>query len=403
MRPTSFGQGIAIDGSGASVYHNTAPTNFGSEATILWVGSLLGAASVSGSLGGITHNSSNSAPYVAVEIKRNSTGNNIFLNFNDGTTFQNITSSGAYTTGDVIVIGRIKSGTQNLYVNGLSVGSNTVSVSSIAFGTNPRLEIGDSLNARNPNAVANLLWIANRYITDAEVAALSANPWQLFQPLPRRIFVASTGTGPTYTLTAAQGSFTLTGQAAGLTASRLLTAAQGSFALTGQAATLKAARLITAAQGSYTLTGQDATLTYTPAVTYTLTAAQGAFTLTGQAAGLTAARLLTAAQGTYSLTGVAAGLTYSGEPQTITTPTARFLRRAPKLPWEQDDEPAQQDVVVAKPRRKRIKLPETEALQAVAADVPVQLVTEITGTVIRVPDIPVNLDDDEDEAILWLI
>jgi hypothetical protein len=48
-------------------------------------------------------------------------------------------------------------------------------------------------------------------------------------------------------------------------------------------------------------------------------------------------------------------------------------------------------------------LPETEALQAVAADVPVQLVTEITGTVIRVPDIPVNLDDDEDEAILWLI
>ena len=162
------------------------------------------------------------------------------------------------------------------------------------------------------NGAIGMAYMSLDFLPEVSAAKWLINPWQLFQPVRRRIFVgASTGTGPTYTLTAAQGSFTLTGQAAGLTASRLLTAAQGSYTLTGQAATLKAARLITAAQGSYTLTGQDATLTYTPAVTYTLTAAQGAFTLTGQAAGLTAARLLTAEQGTYSLTGIAAGLSVS--------------------------------------------------------------------------------------------
>ena len=106
------------------------------------------------------------------------------------------------------------------------------------------------------------------------------------------------------TIVAAQGSYTLTGQAAGLLADRLLTSAQGSYTLSGQAAGLEAARLLTSAQGSYALTGQDAGLNYGRFIT----ADQGSYTLTGQDAGLLISRLLTAAQGSYALTGQAAGL-----------------------------------------------------------------------------------------------
>lgn len=48
------------------------------------------------------------------------------------------------------------------------------------------------------------------------------------------------------------------------TSNYTLTAASGSFALTGQDATLTVARLLIAGAGSFTLTGQDAALTYSP-------------------------------------------------------------------------------------------------------------------------------------------
>lgn len=64
-----------------------------------------------------------------------------------------------------------------------------------------------------------------------------------------------------HSVTAAQGSYTLTGQAVGLTASRTLTMAQGSYVLTGQQAVFIVPRTIMVDQGSYALTGQAANLT----------------------------------------------------------------------------------------------------------------------------------------------
>lgn len=143
--------------------------------------------------------------------------------------------------------------------------------------------------------------------------------------------------GPTYTLTADQGSYALTGQTAALLASRrlavdsgsyaltgyaanlvytpvggatyTLVAGSGSYALTGQAAGLRAARKLVAAQGSYGITGQAAGL-YRG---YVLTAAQGSYTLTGRDAAFRRGYALTAASGAYTLTGYAATLTYSGQ------------------------------------------------------------------------------------------
>ena len=138
-----------------------------------------------------------------------------------------------------------------------------------------------------------------------------------------------------YTLTAAQGSYTLTGQVVGLLDLRQVSAVQGSYTLTGQAATLSysgTVRILTAAQGSYTLTGQATAFSRAR----TLPAAQGSYTLTGQDATLvlTAAARLVAEQGSYTLTGQPAGVIWSNPPG-VTAPQVwtpiRFAARMKRL------------------------------------------------------------------------
>ena len=153
----------------------------------------------------------------------------------------------------------------------------------------------------------------------------ASNEWQEFEAydhsttLAPKLQIVYTA-GSTYTLTAAQGSYTLSGQAAALAFGRLLTAAQGSYTLSWQAAVLTydgTTYTMTATQGSHALSGGDAVLT----IGRLLTAAQGSYTLSGQALAVAVARLLTAAQGSYTLTGQAAALAYSGD--VVVTPDGR--------------------------------------------------------------------------------
>lgn len=132
--------------------------------------------------------------------------------------------------------------------------------------------------------------------------------------------VAAGGGGPTYTLTAATGSFTLSGKAANLVVSRKLTAATGSFTLTGQSANLKVSRKLTAATGTFSLTGISANLVYTPVsgATYTLTAQTGVFNLIGQAAAFKVSRKLTAGTGVFYFVGNAANFYPGGVIPTTT-------------------------------------------------------------------------------------
>lgn len=110
---------------------------------------------------------------------------------------------------------------------------------------------------------------------------------------------------------AGQGSFTLSGQAAGLRRDYTLSAGQASFALSGQDATLTALgnKTLTADAGSFALSGQTAT----PRATRALAAGLGSYALTGQTASLNISGhvVLTATPATYALTGYAATLTYS--------------------------------------------------------------------------------------------
>ena len=100
-----------------------------------------------------------------------------------------------------------------------------------------------------------------------------------------------------YSLTCANGSYTVTGQNATLTyvgapQNYTLTCANGSYAVTGQSATLTYSAghtnyTLTCANGAYSVTGQIATLTYTPGTSshaYSLICANGNYFVNGQSA-----------------------------------------------------------------------------------------------------------------------
>lgn len=108
-------------------------------------------------------------------------------------------------------------------------------------------------------------------------------------------------------LNAETGTFSLTGNAATLSATRVLNSAFGSYAISGSPATLQAVRLLNSSSGAYSVTGVAATLTYTPA-SRVLDAASASYSLTGAAASLAVSRNLNLQSGSYSLTGSAATL-----------------------------------------------------------------------------------------------
>lgn len=117
--------------------------------------------------------------------------------------------------------------------------------------------------------------------------------------------VAATGA---YTLTAATGSFAITGVDAGLRAARTLTGGTGSYAITGVAAGLRVGRKIPAAVGAYSITGVNVGLR----AARTLTGGTGVFAITGVAANLVYIRSyrITAETGVFTITGQPAALTY---------------------------------------------------------------------------------------------
>jgi hypothetical protein len=226
----------------------------------------------------------------------------------------------------------------------------------------------------------------NLALPDEELRGLTPETiWRLW---PRRLvprpstFTAVTG----FTLTADSGTYSVTGQAAGLVAARRVVADQGSYAVTGQAANLiravrlladqgayslagqdvalRAARLIGADSGSYSITGQAANLVYAASGAYTLTADSGTYSISGQDDALTYvplnAYVLTADAGSYSIAGQDAALRYSGAPagggfpgfdvRTVDGPRMWWQRKPKKISDEEAEEKLEEvaEVIAAK-------------------------------------------------------
>lgn len=226
------------------------------------------------------------------------------LRFNSGTSASISNGATAFDTGDILYLEITGTSTVSWAVkkNGSAVASGTDTASGSPITAANRVGIGYSSSDATGSGIASFR-------------------------------AGSIGT-TSYTLTAAQGSYSLTGQTANLArAYAPMAAAQGSYGLTGQNATLSytVARIITADQGLYTvvgsdalvdigmnaefgeydLNGQDVTLDYAGITHRTLTADQGSYALNGQDMSMLWAHVLAALQGSYSLIGSSAILRWS--------------------------------------------------------------------------------------------
>lgn len=107
------------------------------------------------------------------------------------------------------------------------------------------------------------------------------------------------GGGPTYTLTAETGSFTLTGNDAGLLRTYRLECEPASFALTGSDAALRRHYSIAAETGAFALSGSDVSFVRS----YVLSTEPAAFTLTGYQVGIVEGLKIIADTAQFTFTG----------------------------------------------------------------------------------------------------
>lgn len=289
--------------------------------------------------------------------------------YRDGGSSTNNTTTVTVGTVDTTMLGtRFDGGSFGLYLNGQiaeagiwNVALTAGEIAQLAKGVCPLMVRPEALVAYWPlygNSSPEDDWI-NDFDLTITGATKAAHP-RVVYPAVSKILLPQTAAGPTYTLTADHGSFTLTGQAANLVASRVITAEHGTFALSGQAAGLQASRKLVvdhgsftlsgqnvalqagrkllADHGAFTLTGQDVGFTYTPAgATYSLTAETGIFTLSGQAAALAASRVITAEHGSFTLNGQDAQFSYSGDVQAV-QPAGRIKHKKKRWAVEHDGE-----------------------------------------------------------------
>lgn len=88
-----------------------------------------------------------------------------------------------------LLIATVKNNTLSLYLNGVKHAS--TAVSAVPMSSQADLQIGnyyDNISGRRLSANVHLAAFLPRGMGDAEVAALSSNPWQLFRPVQRRIY-----------------------------------------------------------------------------------------------------------------------------------------------------------------------------------------------------------------------
>ena len=191
--PAASVNGVVLQAtaSQSSIYATASPSQLTTSGSILWAGDLYASPSNDGCLGGITANNTNAAPYSTLELKRNNTGsgytNEVYLAHSvGGSTAVVLGANGGAPVGSgYCFIGIATSGSQILYVGkvgGASAVTSTAVAGSLTSSATSRLEVGDSLNARNPQSGCAVMMTWNRALSASEAASLSANPWQIFSP-----------------------------------------------------------------------------------------------------------------------------------------------------------------------------------------------------------------------------
>lgn len=114
-----------------------------------------------------------------------------------------------------------------------------------------------------------LAW--NRLLDDAEIAALTRNPWQIFQPLQRRVFVGVPSSG--LNISATLGTAAADGATAAVDRQLAIAATLGTATASGSTASVDRQLAIAATLGAATASGADATIDRQLTITATIGAA----------------------------------------------------------------------------------------------------------------------------------
>ena len=266
-----------------------------------------------------------------------------------GTAGYSAVASSMWTSGaPVAVASRVRQGNDlSLWVNGVNKATTSVASKTTFRTSNVGITIGASINVDADDQFYSLsyptegnwygdLWVAfqwNRALSDAEIASVSANPWQLFEPDAFYLPIQTGGGASTTTVTVDAGSLVLTGQP--ITDTVTAAVGAGTVTLTGQSVALQQQQPVTA--GSTSLTGQSIGITITvpispgtlsltgsdvtvvpPSGSFSIAVDPGALSLTGQAV----TNLVTTpiSEGSTSLTGqdVSVTTTVTVDPGSIT-------------------------------------------------------------------------------------
>jgi hypothetical protein len=282
-------------------------TNFSILVKAIWTSNAQDVGNgVYGSICARQQDGSFSEKLIGLDAADPTTGKLVFHPYAFGTPVTTSTAVGLNVWRTVLVTSI--SGAQNVYLDGVSVGTGSLTGSGNS-NTGTAFTLGAWANAGSSNMDGKiaLAYVWDRAITPAEVQSVSANPWQLFAPLPRRIFVQSGAASNDGTLartnandtSAASGSQTNTGTLARTNANDT-SAASGSQTNTGTLARTNANDSVSAAGNLGTFNG---TVAYTNA--NDTSAASGSQTNTGTLA-RTNANDTSAASGTQTNTGTLA-------------------------------------------------------------------------------------------------
>lgn len=235
--------------------------------------------------------------------------------YNSGT-YPTCKFTSGFTAGQEVVIGGTYDGSLSLlsvYRAGRLENSRASTGNGLAAISSNSLQFVGGTGGTVPwdGSCSYFYWDTTRALSDAQMLALMQAPYDILQPIARRIyFDEGAGGGPTaYEVDAQPGTFSASGTAATLARGLALNAQPGAFAVNGTAATLARGLAVNAQPGTFAVNGTAATLEKTTAGAFTIDAQPGIFSISGTAATLAYGRKFDAQPGTFSLSGTAATLT----------------------------------------------------------------------------------------------
>jgi hypothetical protein len=198
--------------------------------------------------------------------------------------------------------------THETYVGGIGSSGTIGSADTTFTDSGIEARVGSDKGDVNGNwgGLVHLVCGWSRTLSASEIKSLSQNPWQIFAPVRRQLFVASAGGG--VTITTNLGTADATGLTASVSASSptTITASLGTATASGLAATLTQATTITASLGTASASGYQATVAQAASISASL----GTATASGYQASVTAAGavVISANLGTATASGLQANI-----------------------------------------------------------------------------------------------